>query len=631
VYTAGYPQSNYQPAVQSPSQIQAEPSPKDVNGILLILNNRQVLSQFAKKHFRRADADGNGVLSLEELDKLLPQFHESLGLNMPVQEGGDIMVRQRLRKFDRNGDGVLGIEEFEELCCWTLWRKYEQVAPPRMSRTSLVGDATLGVPSMYYNVQQHLGAGAFGTVNMVQHKQLQVNRVMKTINIAKAEASGSPLSLLHLEIKLLAMLDHPNVLRMYEWYNDTVNIYLITDVCAGGELMDIVKDHVEQGVPIKEAIVARIFSQILEAIGYCHSKGVMHKDLKLENIMLSKKVTPTTALEDVHAIVIDVGLAELFGAQHHKGVRSHDIAGSPATMAPEMLKGDFSYKCDVWSIGCMLFCIFNKSPQFLPDGKGGQILYAYPFMPQPTAQDPMGMMGMVAAMQRGPPMHLLQGAGPPVQSLIQSMLNVDERARPTPAQCAQSQWFSLQNTFEICFSQEQVEALTKEHENKLLWRSMALEAASQIPVSKVGQLSKAFKSADLNKDGQVTNAEMVAVLTRHGVAQDVAQRAANAADFNQDGAIEWSEFTASCLPMCKELFAISLQTAFANLDKNFDGSLDRKEIMSLVENGTVDRMHLPVSKTVEEMLTELDADGSGNISFQEFYNYFINTDSAFGT
>jgi len=495
----------------------------------------------------------------------------------------------------------------------------------------LVGEATPGLPSMFYDMDQHLGAGAFGAVNMVKHKKLQENRVMKTINIAKAAQSGLPLNMLHLEIKLLALLDHPNVLRMFEWYYDTDNIYLITDMCAGGELMDMVKDHIEGGVPIKQVVVARIFKQILDAISYCHSKGVMHKDLKLENIMLSQKVTDTSPLEDVHAMVIDMGLAELFGAQHEKGHRSKFITGSPATRAPEVFMGDFSYKCDVWSIGCMLFCLFNKSPQYVPDGKGGQSLYLYPFNAVPTAQDRSGLTGMVQAMQRGPPIHLLRDAGPQLQLLIQSMLKADERARPTAAQCAQSQWFSMQNTSDVIFSQQQVDALLIEHENKQLWRSMALQAAVQIPAAKVAQLSRAFKEADLNRDGCVSKSELAAALTRLGVSQDVAQRAADAADFDGDGNIEWSEFTASCLPMCKELFAISLQTAFQNLDKNFDGTLDREEIMGLVENGALDPGQLPLSKRADEMLAELDADGNGRVSFQEFYNYFINAGSAIQT
>jgi len=114
VYPAGYPQSSFQAATQIPTQTHAAPTSKDFNDLLLILNNRQVLSQFAKKMFRRADTDGNGVLSLDELDKLLPQFHESLCLKLSVHEPGDKMVRQRMRKFDRNGDGVLGVAEFED-------------------------------------------------------------------------------------------------------------------------------------------------------------------------------------------------------------------------------------------------------------------------------------------------------------------------------------------------------------------------------------------------------------------------------------------------------------------------------------------------------------------------------------
>merc|ERR1719502_2247874 len=178
---------------------------------------------------------------------------------------------------------------------------------------------------------------------------------------------------------------------------DSTNIYIVTDICPGGELLGVVEQHAKDKRPLEERWVAKVFMQIIEGIGYCHSKGVMHKDIKLENIMLR---TPAEPIEDVKAVIIDVGLAELFGAQHKKASRSTQVAGSLCTMSPEMVRrAPFSYKCDIYSLGCLLFAIFNPTPEWLPDGKGGQILYTYPYMPRPTAMDPSGIQSLIGDMR----------------------------------------------------------------------------------------------------------------------------------------------------------------------------------------------------------------------------------------
>jgi serine/threonine protein kinase len=102
---------------------------------------------------------------------------------------------------------------------------------------------------------------------------------MKTINKQRAVASGTPLMTLHQEIDMLTMLDHPHILRLFEHYEDSHNIYIITAMCEGGELLDIVEEHARKRRPLPEQWIATVFRQSVEAIAYCHAKGVMETDL----------------------------------------------------------------------------------------------------------------------------------------------------------------------------------------------------------------------------------------------------------------------------------------------------------------------------------------------------------------
>lgn len=599
-----------------------------MKNLLLIMKSPKVLEQYAKTTFRRYDADGNGVLSMEELEVVIPELAKDLGLLIPEDtEERAKQVRSRMRKFDANGDGVLSEDEFLELYKWYLWRQYEDLMPPNFKRKGQIASVKRGIPSQVYTIGKELGKGAFGIAYKVHHKKhADIERVMKTVNKQKAIESGTPLALIHQEIDLLAILDHPHILKLFEHYADHMNIYIITGVCNGGELLDIVEDHANKGKALPESWIARVFSQALEAIGYCHAKGVMHKDLKFENVMLRHKVTAESPFEMIHAIVIDVGLAELFGQEHGKSQRSDQLAGSLSTMAPEVIGRDFSSKCDVWSLGIMLFAIYNAVPQYIPDGEGGQVLFTYPFFPSPTHVDPYGLEALVKAQRSGPPMAQIAHASPEAQDMIVKMLTFNERHRPTAPQMLEHSFFqNMDPSKSVELSTEQVQSLLKYREQKTWWHAMISAAASQIPATKVMHLSDVFRTIDTDNNGFIEKQELSSKLQSLGVSLDASNKAADAADYDGSGKIEWSEFVAAMIPASHELFATALQVAFSHFDTNHDGHLDKDEISALLQSGHISQEHMP-GKTVEQMISELDANHDGEISFEEFQHYFMNAE-----
>ncbi|CAE7250107.1 CIPK18 [Symbiodinium pilosum] len=259
----------------------------DERQLFLAIQNPRLTEHLASSLFRRIDRTGCGRLSCHELLKFLPVLYQELGLSLVNDTAThQKLVRNRMRKFDRSGDGCLNQAEFLELYRWTLHRRYEDLKPPKFGRSSMLRGAKNGVPAQFYDFGGMLGSGSFGIVHSVTQKATGIRRVMKTVNKMKLEESNTPLSCLDREIQLLAMLDHPRIVRLYEWYADTENVYIITDVCDGGELFDLVKASQEQNQLIPEEWIRRIFTQATEAISYCHGKGVMHKDLKFENLLL---------------------------------------------------------------------------------------------------------------------------------------------------------------------------------------------------------------------------------------------------------------------------------------------------------------------------------------------------------
>ena len=115
------------------------------------------------------------------------------------------------------------------------------------------------------------------------HKASKQLRAMKVIK--KETSTSEYLSSLLSEIEILKQLDHPNIVKIYEFYQDKYNFYLITEYIEGGELFDkIVKNKY-----LKEDKAMKIMKQLLSAVTYCHKKKIVHRDLKPENLLLVNK------------------------------------------------------------------------------------------------------------------------------------------------------------------------------------------------------------------------------------------------------------------------------------------------------------------------------------------------------
>lgn len=153
------------------------------------------------------------------------------------------------------------------------------------------------------------------------------------------------------EIKLLKQMDHPNILKLYEVFQDEARFYVVTQLCEGGELFD----EIVKRKSFSEKDAAQIMLQILSAIVYCHSNHICHRDLKPENILMENG-------EQVK--VIDFGTAANFNPE--QGMNT--MLGTPYYMAPEIFnQSTYNEKCDVWSLGVIMYVMLTGRPPFFGD------------------------------------------------------------------------------------------------------------------------------------------------------------------------------------------------------------------------------------------------------------------------
>ncbi|CAM9094682.1 unnamed protein product, partial [Ectocarpus sp. 12 AP-2014] len=213
-----------------------------------------------------------------------------------------------------------------------------------------------------YEIGREIGSGAFGTVNIAEHRTSGEKVAIKCISKSKIQRSNMGTQVKK-EITTMKKLDHPNIVNIKEVLMSNTHLYLVLEYAGGGELFSKIAT---QG-KLSEKVARRYFKQIMEAVRFCHNLFICHRDIKPENILLDS--------ED-NVKIADFGFASIMEPEPRKeNVNSHinrfrnlpsekmqkmsTMCGTTHYMAPEIVNRD-SYrgdKADIWSCGVVLFVL----------------------------------------------------------------------------------------------------------------------------------------------------------------------------------------------------------------------------------------------------------------------------------
>lgn len=204
-----------------------------------------------------------------------------------------------------------------------------------------------------YTQLSTLGEGGFGSVHLYQHKLTKNMVAIKFVDLATI-ISPEDVNRVYSEIGVLRGLKHPNIVYLIDAFDCDGKICFVMEYCSGGEL----KEYIEKNFPLNEEEVYSLACQIAEAIRFCHNSKVIHRDLKLENILFSSKSSSTLK-------IVDFGIAGIC-AGGANGERSD--AGSLLYIAPEVLSGldnRANPALDIWSMGCIFYCLLTNNLPFM--------------------------------------------------------------------------------------------------------------------------------------------------------------------------------------------------------------------------------------------------------------------------
>ena len=202
-----------------------------------------------------------------------------------------------------------------------------------------------------YKFLKPLGGGHFGTVRKAHRRsEKEPYQYFAIKSISIKNLTQKDYNDLVKEVDIISGLDHPNIIKFYETYNDKYFFHIVMELCQGKEVFDNIANH---GYMSEKKVVNIIF-KVLLAIAHCHSRGITHRDLKPENILF-ESLKP-----DAEIKLIDFGLSR----KYSKDEKMHTILGTPYYVAPEVLKGEYDEKCDIWSIGAMTYLMLCGDPPF---------------------------------------------------------------------------------------------------------------------------------------------------------------------------------------------------------------------------------------------------------------------------
>ena len=466
---------------------------------------------------------------------------------------------------------------------------YESEAEPVPHKTTISNLVSLssGKINEDYIIIRVIGEGGYGQVKEVVEKKTGCKRAMKSIQIKfmkKSEVEN-----IEREVKTLKNLDHPGVLKIFQVYRESDYFHIITDLCTGGELFEkIVKQK-----KLSENQAASYMFDIVSTVKYLHESGIMHRDLKPDNILF-EDTSPGSRLK-----IIDFGASKSF----RKGKTYDDIVGTPYYIAPEVLLSQYTQKCDIWSIGIILYTILCGSPPFT--GSSNAEIY------ENILEEPLAF--------KSPNWSSISSSA---KSLIKKVLVKDPNKRISISEFLFDPWLQTRSSDLVPdrdLSQASMLNLSRFKQiNKLQGCTFVYLAHCFTTSNELKHIRKLFESFDKNGDGKLSVEEIKEGISKFNDNLQIdAEEVMKNCDLDKNGFIDYSEFLAGVCSTNLEITKKKLKSAFDAMDSDGSGKLSRVEMRQALIGMTCE-------KTIMALATDMDTNFDGEIDFEEFAKAILN-------
>lgn len=424
-----------------------------------------------------------------------------------------------------------------------------------------------------------LGKGGFGEVRKALHKKTNTMRAIKIIEKTNCDVVGK--NMLLREVSILKTMDHPHIVKLYEFFETSRSYYVVMEYLEGQELFNQIT---EDDFDYSEVNLARLMKQLLSALVYLHAKGIMHRDIKSGNIMVVKN----------NLILIDFGNSKKVEIDK----RNNQLAGTSFYIAPEVIKGAYDERCDIWSAGVLLYVLLTGEPPF--KGEGDLLL------------------SNIKTNKVIKPIDEYDNVSTEAKDLIKQMMTPNYKIRPDAKTVLLHPW--LNSTKDSTINKKEIRRVANRIEN-FHFKNKLQEAIYMYFVNilvdkkEAEETIKMFEEMDENGDGVLTKKELADGLAKAGkiYTDEEIDQLFEEVDKDGNGTVSFGEFLAASLDKSKVLSMDRIVSMFKLFDRDKSGKITLDEfqfVFNQNDNLLVDNW--------QELIKEVDLNGDGEIDFEEF-------------
>ena len=438
-----------------------------------------------------------------------------------------------------------------------------------------------------YEILKVLGSGSFGKVYEAKHTQSGIARAVKEISKEDAVPTDGERTKFIREVEILAMVDHPNVVKVFELYEDEYKFAVVSEYVSGGELFSYIVRHKH----LTEVMAATIMTQLLSALRYLHKCNIVHRDLKPENILLDQE---PTSKGDINIKIID------FGASSTTKKNLHEVIGSLPYLAPEVLKKSYNEKCDLWSAGCILYTLLSGTMPFFGANETVTKYQIESCDPQMSSQN-------------------WRTVSNEAKHFLTLLLTKDPVKRPSAEEALLHPWIQHNSYSRVEATQVSlaVDNLKKFCGGSKLQQAVSLFITTYVLTREEKQhLTDIFTSLDTDHDGVVTKDELLTGLARRMSSEEAQAQVdliMSKVDMDNSGTINYTEFVAVSVAMNRQMSKSALEQAFQMIDTDHSGKIDVSELKSLLGTGLITDEALWTT-----LINSADKNEDGGIDSDEF-------------
>eukprot|EP00357_Protocruzia_adherens_P006273 CAMPEP_0115007154 /NCGR_PEP_ID=MMETSP0216-20121206/20977_1 /TAXON_ID=223996 /ORGANISM="Protocruzia adherens, Strain Boccale" /LENGTH=484 /DNA_ID=CAMNT_0002373975 /DNA_START=278 /DNA_END=1732 /DNA_ORIENTATION=+ len=412
-----------------------------------------------------------------------------------------------------------------------------------------------------YKQREILGRGAFGEVMVAECErtgmEFALKKIKKPNKIMMSEEDFKEIARLKKEVKILKSLDHPNIIKVFDYFQDSSSYYIMMEYCKGGDL----EERIEHYGAFFEEYAASIMKQIFSAVNYCHTNQVIHRDLKPNNILFESEGDNIVKLAD-------------FGcsALHDEDGTAKTTEGTLFYAAPEIFY-DSSYdeKCDMWSLGVILYEILTGRRPF--EGTEDEVIE-------------MLKTGEYSFDEKDE-----KSISHEAKDLISKLLRHTPADRLTCEQALRSDWILRKAKHEkletIPLAREALQTMMDFKPQKRTIKAVAsLYIANHLTdKAKRIKLQKVFKELDKDANGTIDLEELIKgyhALFESDISDSQIVVIFNNVDINNSGEVDFSEFLAATQEEQCLFLEKNLQDLFNRFDHDGDGFIERIELLKVI-------------------------------------------------